>query len=61
MDGSRDSHTNRDTYYMISLICRILKSDKNELNYKTETGSQTLKKNYGYQRGKVEGKDKLRV
>ena len=30
---------------MIPLVCRILKNDTNELIYKTETDSQTLKTN----------------
>ena len=45
MDGLRDYHTkwsnsNKDKYH-ISLICGILKNDKNELIYKTEIDSQT--------------------
>ena len=46
MDG--DYHTKwsksdreKQIYHMISLICRILKNDTNELIYKTETDSQT--------------------
>ena len=35
------SQTEKDKYPMISLICRILKNDTNELIYKTETDSQT--------------------
>ena len=35
------------------------KDDTNELIYKTETDSQTLKQTYGYQRGKVGERDKL--
>ena len=42
MDVPRDHHTRwnklEDNYHMISLICRILKNDTNELIYKTETG-----------------------
>ena len=38
---SEVSQTEKDKYYMISLICRILKSDTNELIYKTETDLQT--------------------
>ena len=46
MDGPRDyctkwSQTEKDTYHMVSLICRLLKNDTNELIYKTETDSQT--------------------
>ena len=39
-------------YYMISLICGILKNDTNELVYKTETSYRRRKQTYGYQRGK---------
>ena len=44
MDGLRDYHTkwsnsNKDKYH-ISLICGILKNDKNELIYERETYSQ---------------------
>ena len=42
MDAPRDHHTKwnklEDNYHTISLICRILKNDTNELIYKTETG-----------------------
>ena len=46
MDAARDDHTkwsksDKDKYHMISLIYRILKNNKNELIYKTETVSQT--------------------
>ena len=30
----------KEKYFMISLICRILKNDTNELIYKTETDSE---------------------
>ena len=43
---------------MISLICRILKNDTNELIYKTEIESQMQKKTCDYQGGSG-GKDKL--
>ena len=33
----------KDKYQMISLKCRILKNDRTELTYKTETDSQTYK------------------
>ena len=39
MDGPK---TEKDKYH-ISLICRILKNDTNELLYKTEINSQTQK------------------
>ena len=38
---SEVSQTEKYKYHMISVICRILKNDKNELIYKTETGSQS--------------------
>ena len=34
------SKSDRDKYYMISLICGISKDDTNELIYKSETDSQ---------------------
>ena len=33
----------KEKYHMISLTCRILKNDINELIYKRETDSQTSK------------------
>ena len=33
------SQTEKDKYHIISLTCRILKNDKNELIYKTDTDS----------------------
>ena len=46
MDGPTDYHTKwsksgKDKYHMISPLCWILKSDTNELTYKTEIDSQT--------------------
>ena len=35
------SQTEKEKHRMISLICRILKNDKNELIYRTKTDSQT--------------------
>ena len=46
---------------MISLTCRIKKNHTNEFICRTETDSQTLKTNYGYQKGQVAGRDGLRV
>ena len=46
MNGLREiilsevSQTEKDKYHMISLICGILKSDTNELIYKTKIDSQ---------------------
>ena len=47
-----------DIAYMLNLK-KKKKDDTNELIYKTETDSQTLKQTYGYQRGKVGERDKL--
>ena len=49
MDGPRDYHTkwsksDKDTYHLISLTCRIERNDTNELIYKTKKDSQTLGK-----------------
>ena len=38
---SEVSQIEKDKYLAISLICRILKSDTNELTYKTEIDPQT--------------------
>ena len=38
---SEVSQIEKDKYHMISLICRILKNDTNEIIYKTKTDSQT--------------------
>jgi len=43
---SRDNHikwrkVDKDKYHVISLTCRILKNDRNELIYKIEIDSQT--------------------
>ena len=38
------SQREKDKYHMISLICRILKNDTNELIYKIEIDSQTENK-----------------
>ena len=51
-NGPKDYHTQRrqseeDKYHMVSLICGTLKTDANELVYKTETDSQR-KQTYGY-------------
>ena len=54
----------KDIYHMISLICGILKNDKNELIYKTEIDSTEIdsrqKTNLGLPKGKGRG-DKLGV
>ena len=42
---SEVSQTGKNKYHMISLICEILENDVNELLNKTETDSQTQKKN----------------
>ena len=47
------SHTKKEKYRMILLLCEILKKeDPNEHIYKTETDPQTQKTNLCYQRGK---------
>ena len=58
MDRPRNYHTksNKNKYHMISFTCRIC-TKSNKLIYKTEIDTQTSKINFGYQRGKVEGKD----
>ena len=55
------SQTEKDKYHIISLICGIKKSDTNELIYKTETDSQTLKTNLWLPKGKGGGGDKFRI
>ena len=52
------SKTDKDKYHMISLICRILKNDTNELICKTDPPTQQT---YGCQREKGRGRDKLEV
>ena len=42
---SEVSQAEKDKYHIISLLCGIQKNDTNELIYKTETDSQTLKTN----------------
>ena len=70
MDGPRDSHTkwsksdrerqiSYDITHMWNLI--FLKNDTNELIYKTETDSETLKTNSWLPKGKGWGRDKLGV
>ena len=49
---SEVSQTEKDKYYMISLICGILKNDTNKLIYKTEIDSQTQKTNLWLPKGK---------
>ena len=46
---------------MISLICEIKKKDTNELICRTETTHRLQKQNFGYQKGKREGRDRLVV
>ena len=50
---SEISQTEKDKY-MILLTCGILKTDTNELIYKTEIDSQTQKTNLGLPKGKGE-------
>ena len=63
MDGPRDyqierSQTEKDKYYMILLICGVLKNGTNEPNSKTEVESQIQETNLWFPRGK-QGRDKL--
>ena len=52
----------KDKYYIILLICRILKMIKTNLFYKTETDSKTQRMNYGYQGTRFWGeRDRLGV
>ena len=53
MDGPRDDHTkwNKSDKHTMSLIYGILKNDRNELIYKADTDSQTLKTNLGLLKG----------
>ena len=52
---SEVSHTEKDKYHMISLVCGIKKNDRNELIYKTETDSQNQKTNLWLPKGKGAG------
>ena len=52
----------KDKYYMISLICRMLKKKTtNELIYKIETDSKTLRMNLWLPERKGRGRDRLGV
>ena len=60
MEGPRDSHTKcskpqKDKYHRISLICRIKKKKKIQMNLfkKQKETHRHRKQIYGYQRGKV--------
>ena len=50
------SKSEKDKYYMISLIFGILKTDTNEFIYKTEIDSQTQKTHLWLPKGKGEGR-----
>ena len=52
---SEVGQTKKDKYHMISLLCGLLKNDRNEFIYRTEMDSQTLKTNLGLPKGKVAG------
>ena len=47
------SKSDKDEYYKILLIMEYKKDDADEFTYKTD--SQTQRKTYGFQRGKIEG------
>ena len=65
MDGPRDYYTKwntseKDKYYMISLIYRIWKKkDTSEFTYKAERDLWTKKTNLQLPKGKEKGRDKL--
>ena len=54
---SEVSQTEKDKYHMISLICRILKKKKIQMNVftKQKQTHRQRKQTYGYQRGEVWG------
>ena len=52
---SEVSQTEKDKYYMISLICRILKIIQMNLYTKQKQTHRHRKQTYGYQRGKRRG------
>ena len=52
---SEVSQTEKDKYYMISLICRILKIIQMNLYTKQKQTHRHRKQTYGYQRGKGRG------
>ena len=58
---SEVSRTAKDKYHLISLICRIFKNDTNELIYKTERDSQSLKTKLLLPKGKGGGRNKLAI
>ena len=49
---SKESQIKKDKHPMMLLICGVLKNDTNELMYKTETDSQTLKTKVWLPKGK---------
>ena len=68
MDGPGDYHTKwsksdkeRQISYDIAYMQSPEKNDTNELIYKAETDSQTCEQTYGYQRGSMEGRDRLGI
>ena len=58
---SEVSQTEKDKYHMISVICRILKKDINELIYKTKTDSQSYRRDLWLPGGKLGGSHRLGV
>ena len=68
MDGPRDYHTKwsksdrgRQVSYDIAYMQNLKKNDTNELITKQKQTHRRRKQIYGYQRGKVGGRDKLGV
>ena len=57
---SEVSQTKKDKYYMISLICGILKKGQMNLFTRQRQTHRHRKQTYGYHRGR-EGRDKLGV
>ena len=56
---SEVSQTEKDKYYIILLLCGILKMIKMNLSTKEKQTHRLRKQIYGYQRGKVGEREKL--
>ena len=53
--SSEIGQAEKDKYYMITLICRVLKCDQTNLYMKQKQTHSHRKQTYGYQRGKWGG------
>ena len=53
------SQTEKDTHRLISLICRIYSMTQMNLSTKQKQIHRLREQNYGFQRGKAGGRDKL--